>query len=247
MTTNSLIQVRGARRSYGSYEAVRGVDLDVRRGELVALLGTNGAGKTSLVELIEGLAPADGGTVTVFGLDPYAQRRAVVGRIGIMMQEAAFEDSLTVVETARMWAGTLDNPQPVAQVLEAVNLTHRATVRVKSLSGGERRRLDLALAIMGSPEVLFLDEPTTGLDPDSRRDTWELVRTLVASGVSVLLTTHYLQEAEELADRVAIMQEGRITRAGTLEEVRGEHPSLEAAFLALSGSRHAADLTPISA
>ena len=174
MTTNSLIQVRGARRSYGSYEAVRGVDLDVRRGELVALLGTNGAGKTSLVELIEGLAPTTGGTVTVFGLDPYAQRRAVVGRIGIMLQEAGFEDSLTVIETARMWAGTLDHPLPVAQVLEAVNLTHRAKVRVKSLSGGERRRLDLALAIMGNPEVLFLDEPTTGLDPDSRRDTWEL-------------------------------------------------------------------------
>jgi len=246
MTTNPLIQVRGARRSYGSYEAVRGVDLDVRRGELVALLGTNGAGKTSLVELIEGLAPTSAGTVRVFGLDPCAQRRAVAGRIGIMLQEAAFEDSLTVAETARMWAGTLDDPLAVAQVLEAVNLTHRATVRVKSLSGGERRRLDLALAIMGSPEVLFLDEPTTGLDPDSRRDTWDLIRSLVATGVSVLLTTHYLEEAEELADRIAIMQEGRITQAGTLDEVRGEHPTLEAAFLAISGSRHAVDLTPVS-
>ncbi|PZR52115.1 ABC transporter ATP-binding protein [Xylanimonas oleitrophica] len=225
MTSQALISVSGARRRYGSFEAVRGADLVVRRGELVALLGTNGAGKTSLVELIEGLAPADGGEVRVLGKDPYAQRREIVGQLGVMLQEAGFSPDLTVVETARMWAGTLTSPRPVAEALDVVNLAHRADVRVASLSGGERRRLDLALAVMGRPQVLFLDEPTTGLDPESRRATWDLVRGLLAEGTTVLLTTHYLEEAEELADRIAIMHAGRIVTEGTVAEIVAAEPA----------------------
>ncbi|MGF0118202.1 ABC transporter ATP-binding protein [Promicromonospora sp. Marseille-Q5078] len=225
MTSEPIVHVRGARRRYGTFEAVRGVDLDVHRGELVALLGTNGAGKTSFVELVEGLAPASGGTVRVLGHDPYRERREVVGSLGIMLQSAGFSGDLTVAETARTWAGTLTRPRPVDEVLAAVNLAHRADVRVASLSGGEKRRLDLALAIMGDPEVLFLDEPTTGLDPESRRATWRLVQGMLAEGTTVLLTTHYLEEAEELADRIAILQGGRVVRTGSVADIVAAEPA----------------------
>jgi ABC-2 type transport system ATP-binding protein len=225
MTTEPIIDVRGARRRYGSFEAVRGVDLEVRRGELVALLGTNGAGKTSFLELVEGLAPSGGGTVRVLGHDPYRERRRIVGSLGIMLQSAGFSGDLTVAETARTWAGTLTRPRPVADVLAAVGLDHRAAVRVASLSGGEKRRLDLALATMGDPEVLFLDEPTTGLDPESRRATWRLVQGMLAEGTTVLLTTHYLEEAEELADRIAILDAGRIVRTGPVADIVAGEPA----------------------
>ncbi len=224
-STEPMISVRGARRRYGGFEAVRGVDLEVHRGELVALLGTNGAGKTSLVEMIEGLAPADGGEVRVLGHDPYRERRRVIDRVGVMLQEAGFSSDLTVAETVRMWASTMTSPRPQAEALDAVALTHRADVRVASLSGGERRRLDLALAVLGDPEVLFLDEPTTGLDPESRQATWRLVRSLQAAGTTVLLTTHYLDEAEALADRVAIMSGGRVVREGTVSDVVAAEPA----------------------
>ncbi|GAB6940447.1 ABC transporter ATP-binding protein [Isoptericola variabilis] len=225
MTSEPIVHVRGARRRYGTFEAVRGVDLDVHRGELVALLGTNGAGKTSFVELVEGLAPASGGTVRVLGRDPYRERRHVVGSLGIMLQSAGFSGDLTVAETARTWAGTLSRPRPVADVLAAVGLEHRADVRVASLSGGEKRRLDLALATMGDPELLFLDEPTTGLDPESRRATWALVQGMLDAGTTVLLTTHYLEEAEQLADRIAIMQAGRVVRTGSVADVVAAEPA----------------------
>ncbi|WP_166850996.1 ABC transporter ATP-binding protein [Isoptericola sp. BMS4] len=220
-----VVSVREARRRYGAFEAVRGVDLEVGRGELVALLGTNGAGKTSLVELVEGLAPADGGQVRVLGRDPYRERRAVVPHVGVMLQNAGFSADLTVAETARMWAGTLTRPRPAGEVLDAVGLSHRAQVRVVSLSGGERRRLDLALAVLGRPDLLVLDEPTTGLDPESRQATWRLVRGLLDDGVTVLLTTHYLAEAEELADRIAIMDAGRVVRSGTVADVVAAEPA----------------------
>ncbi|WP_127131359.1 ABC transporter ATP-binding protein [Georgenia sp. SYP-B2076] len=226
---DSVITARGLRRSYGTgrdtFEAVRGVDLHVRRGELFALLGTNGAGKTSLLEVVEGIAPAGGGRVEVFGLDPYRERRRVRPRTGIMLQEAGFPSDLTTAETARMWHGTLSGGVTVAESLDLVGLGPRRAVPVKSLSGGERRRLDLALALMGRPEVLFLDEPTTGLDPQSRRDAWTLVRRLLADGTTVVLTTHYLEEAEELADRLAIMHGGRIVRAGTVAEIVAGEPA----------------------
>ncbi|GAA4429919.1 ABC transporter ATP-binding protein [Georgenia halophila] len=224
-----VISVQGLRRTYGTgqhtFEAVRGVDLSIRRGELFALLGTNGAGKTSLLEIVEGIAPATGGTVRVFGKDPYRERFEVRPRTGIMLQEAGFPADLTTAETARMWHGTLGKPRPVEQCLAMVGLSHRSGVRVSSLSGGERRRLDLALAIMGRPEILFLDEPTTGLDPQSRRSAWDLVRTLLGEGTTVVLTTHYLQEAEELADRLAIMNEGQVVRTGTVADVVAAEPA----------------------
>ncbi|MCX4526677.1 MULTISPECIES: ABC transporter ATP-binding protein [unclassified Streptomyces] len=222
----SVIRAEGLRRGYtGGFEAVRGVSFAVERGEIFALLGTNGAGKTSTVELLEGLAPPSGGQVRVFGLDPYKQRAKVRPRTGVMLQEGGFPSDLSVAETVRMWGGVTSGARPAAEVLDLVGLAARASVRVKQLSGGERRRLDLALALLGRPEVLFLDEPTTGMDPEGRRDTWALVRELRAQGTTVLLTTHYLEEAEELADRLAILHEGELVLTGTPAEVTATRPS----------------------
>ncbi|MGY0025098.1 ABC transporter ATP-binding protein [Streptomyces sp. YJ-C3] len=231
MTNNErVIDVTDLRRVYGdgtrgSFEAVRGVSFSVDRGELFALLGTNGAGKTSTVELLEGLAAPAGGQVRVLGHDPYTERDRVRPRIGVMLQEGGFPSELTVAETARMWAGCTSGARPLDEALEMVGLAARGKVRVKQLSGGEKRRLDLALALLGRPEVLFLDEPTTGLDAEGRQATWELVRRLRAEGTTVLLTTHYLEEAEGLADRLAIMHEGRIAAEGRVADVVAAQPS----------------------
>ncbi|KOU76618.1 ABC transporter ATP-binding protein [Streptomyces sp. IGB124] len=224
--TDSVIEARDLRRGYsGGFEAVRGVSFSVARGEVFALLGTNGAGKTSTVELLEGLAAPSGGQVRVFGLDPYARRAEVRPRTGVMLQEGGFPADLSVTETVRMWGGVTTGARPAAEVLQLVGLTARASVRVKQLSGGERRRLDLALALLGRPEVLFLDEPTTGMDPEGRRDTWALVRELREQGTTVLLTTHYLEEAEELADRLAILHDGELVLSGTPAEVTATRPA----------------------
>ncbi|MDT0395563.1 MULTISPECIES: ABC transporter ATP-binding protein [Streptomyces] len=221
-----VIEVTGLRRVYGGgFEAVRGIDFSVRRGEIFALLGTNGAGKTSTVELLEGLAAPAGGQVRVLGHDPYTERAAVRPRTGVMLQEGGFPSELTVAETARMWAGCVSGARPEGEVLALVGLEAKAGVRVKQLSGGQRRRLDLALALLGDPEVLFLDEPTTGLDAEGRHDTWDLVSALRDRGTTVLLTTHYLEEAENLSDRLAIMHEGRIAVTGTPAEVTASEPS----------------------
>ncbi|MFF3890993.1 ABC transporter ATP-binding protein [Streptomyces sp. NPDC001914] len=232
MNTNEhddVIVVTDLRRVYGGggkdFEAVRGVTFSVRRGEIFALLGTNGAGKTSTVELIEGLAAPAGGNVRVLGHDPLAERAAVRPRVGVMLQEGGFPSELTVAETTRMWAACTSGAGPAGQVLDRVGLAHRSDVRVKQLSGGEKRRLDLALALLGDPEVLFLDEPTTGLDVEGRRATWQLVRELRDGGTTVLLTTHYLEEAEALADRLAILHEGRVAAIGTPAEVTASQPS----------------------
>ncbi|MFE0513306.1 ABC transporter ATP-binding protein [Streptomyces sp. NPDC058964] len=221
-----VIEVTDLRRVYGGgFEAVRGLSFSVARGEVFALLGTNGAGKTSTVELLEGLAAPSGGRVRVFGHDPCRERAAVRPRTGVMLQDGGFPSELTVAETARMWAGCTSGARPEGEALALVGLAGKARVRVKQLSGGERRRLDLALALLGEPEVLFLDEPTTGLDVEGRRETWELVRALRDTGTTVLLTTHYLEEAEGLADRLAILHEGRIAAAGTPAEVTAGRPS----------------------
>ncbi|MET9442366.1 ABC transporter ATP-binding protein [Streptomyces sp. NPDC006610] len=229
MNTNEhehVIEVTDLRRVYGGgFEAVRGISFHVGRGEVFALLGTNGAGKTSTVELLEGLAEPAGGRVRVLGHDPCAERAAVRPRTGVMLQEGGFPSELTVAETVRMWAGCTSGARPTDEALELVGLAARAGVRVKQLSGGERRRLDLALALLGDPEVLFLDEPTTGLDAEGRHDTWELIRRLRDGGTTVLLTTHYLEEAEGLADRLAILHEGRIAATGTPAEVTASQPA----------------------
>ncbi|MEU7700901.1 ABC transporter ATP-binding protein [Streptomyces sp. NPDC015492] len=220
------IEAEGLRRGYsGGFEAVRGISFTVRRGEIFALLGTNGAGKTSTVELLEGLAAPSAGTARVLGHDPHRERAAVRPRIGVMLQEGGFPSELTVAETVRMWAGCTTHARPAAEALGATGLSGREGVRVKQLSGGERRRLDLALALLGRPEVLFLDEPTTGLDAEGRRDTWELVRALRDAGTTVLLTTHYLEEAETLADRLAIMHRGRIVLSGTPAQITAARPA----------------------
>jgi ABC-2 type transport system ATP-binding protein len=230
MDSSDIIQVENLRRQYRTagrepFEAVREVSFSVRRGELFALLGTNGAGKTSILEVLEGLAVPSSGIVTVLGRDPARDRYWVRPRTGVVLQEGGLPAGLTVAETARMWAGTLTAPRPVAEVLALVNLAHRARVPVKQLSGGEKRRLDLALAVLGNPEILFLDEPTAGLDPESRARTWDFVRELLDSGTTVFLTTHYLAEAEDLADRVAILHHGQIIRSGTPAEVTAAQPA----------------------
>jgi ABC-2 type transport system ATP-binding protein len=215
------IEVADLRRRYGTFEAVRGISFEVCRGEVLALLGVNGAGKTSALEVLEGLAPASGGSVRVLGRDPQRERAAVRRHLGVLLQPG----DLTVAETVQTWARTLTDPRPVDEALAQVGLTGRAGVRVRSLSGGERRRLDLALALLGRPSVLVLDEPTTGLDPESRRTVWELVRGLVDDGAAVVLTTHHLEEAEELADRIAVMRAGEIVLAGTRGEIAASQPA----------------------
>ncbi|MEE1754165.1 ABC transporter ATP-binding protein [Streptomyces sp. SP18CS02] len=221
-----VIEADEVRRSYaGGFEAVAGISFSVTRGEVFALLGTNGAGKTSTMELLEGLERPTGGAIRVLGHDPHRERAAVRPRVGTMLQEGGFPSELTVTETVRMWAGCTSGARPVGEALDLVGLGARARVRVKQLSGGERRRLDLALAVLGRPEVLFLDEPSTGLDAEGRRDTWRLVRELRDAGTTVVLTTHYLEEAESLADRLAIMHRGRIVTAGTPAEVTASRPA----------------------
>jgi ABC-2 type transport system ATP-binding protein len=223
------IEVRGLRRVYGTgekaFEAVRGIDLAVEAGTIVALLGTNGAGKTSALEVVEGLARPTAGQVRVLGLDPVTDRAKVRRRTGVLLQTSGFPADLTVAETLRMWATTMTSTRPVADVLAELDLGGRADVRVRSLSGGELRRLDLACTLLGDPEVVLLDEPTTGLDPQSRRRVWDLIAALRDRGRSVLLTTHYLEEAEELADRVAIMHAGRIVREGTPAQLGADQAS----------------------
>lgn len=227
----SAVEVRGLRVAYGDFEAVRGIDLDVRTGEVFALLGTNGAGKTTTLEVIEGFGARTGGTVSVLGLDPATDRPALTRRMGVQLQEGGFVDELTVDETLALWQRLSDRPDRVDRLLDRFDLTSRRGTPAAKLSGGEKRRLDLALAVWGSPELVVLDEPTTGLDPESRRRTWDAIQELQEAGRTVLLTTHYLEEAEALADRVAIMHEGRVAVSGTLAEILATRPSGFSAML----------------
>lgn len=219
-----VIEVAGLRCRYGSFEAVRGVDFEVSEGELFALLGTNGAGKTTTMETLEGLRAPFAGTVRVLGQDPFRDRAELRPRTGIMLQDSGFPADLTAREMVALW-GVTSGRRATEDVLERLDLAHRRDVRIKQLSGGERRRLDLALAVLGRPELLFLDEPTTGLDPESRQRTWEVVRGLLAEGTTVVLTTHYLEEAESLAHRLAIMHEGVVAVSGTLVDVLAAQPA----------------------
>jgi ABC-2 type transport system ATP-binding protein len=219
------IEVIGLERRYGDFHAVRGISFEVYSGEVFALLGVNGAGKTSALEVLEGLAPASGGSVRILGHDPRGDRAAVRRHLGVLLQHSGLSADLTVRETVQTWAGTLSDPRPVVEAIEQVDLVGRADVRVRSLSGGERRRLDLALALLGRPRVVVLDEPTTGLDPESRRVVWGIVRNLVGGGAAVVLTTHHLEEAEELADRIAIMRAGLVVASGTPQEITAEQPA----------------------
>jgi len=217
----TAIAVRGLRKAYGSNEALRGIDFVIGEGEVFGLLGPNGAGKTTTVEILEGYRTRDGGEVSVLGEDPQRASRAWRERIGVVLQQSRMWPNLTVRETHRLFAGYYSAPRDVDETIALVGLEGKARARVKTLSGGQKRRLDLGLALVGDPELIFLDEPTTGFDPAARRAAWELVRSLRSLGKTVLLTTHYLDEAEQLADRVAVLREGEIVRLGTPRDLTG--------------------------
>src|SRR3984957_1736866 len=215
MTPTAAIEVRELRKSYGELEAVRGIDFTVARGEIYGLLGPNGAGKTSTVEILEGYRERTSGTVTVLGEDPHHRPRSLRRRVGIVLQSSGIYNQVRVREVVAHFAGFYPHPREVDEVIELVGLTDKRDTRARRLSGGQRRRLDLALALIGDPELIFLDEPTTGFDPAARRTAWETIRSLRELGKTVLLTTHYLDEAQELADRVAIIKGGQILAEGS--------------------------------
>lgn len=217
-----VIRVRGLRKSYGDVAAVRGIDLDVAQGEVFALLGPNGAGKTTTLEILEGYRSRTGGEVSVLGSDPSRRDPALLARTGICLQETGIERYLTVAEVLGLYAGYYPRPRPVTELIETVGLTDAAGTLVRRLSGGQRRRLDLALALAGDPELLFLDEPTTGFDPEARRGAWDLVRSFRGAGRTVILTTHQMDEAEALADRIGVMVDGRIVALGSAADIVGE-------------------------
>ena len=208
------VRVSGVRKAYGSLQALDGVDLTVRRGELLAILGPNGAGKTTLVEILEGHRRADSGEVSVLGHDPGKRERAYRSRIGIVLQEEGLDPNITVREAVALYGAAYPNPRPAAELLDLVGLGDRGDARASTLSGGQRRRLDLALGLAGDPELIFLDEPTTGFDPGARRHSWELIARLRSLGKTVLLTTHYMEEANALADRVVVLSGGRVIAEG---------------------------------
>jgi ABC-2 type transport system ATP-binding protein len=208
------VRVRGLRRSFGSTVAVDGIDFEVAAGEVFALLGPNGAGKTTTVEMLEGYIAPDDGSISVLGQDPLMGGAAFRDRIGIVTQHSAIERELTVREALAHISSWYTKPQAVGEMIERAGLVEKADARIKTLSGGQRRRLDLAAALVGTPELVFLDEPTTGFDPAARRDAWEIVRGLTSDGTTVILTTHYLDEAQALADRVAVIRSGVIVAEG---------------------------------
>ena len=210
----AAIEVRGLRKAYGEHEAVRGVDFTVARGEVFGLLGPNGAGKTTTVEVLEGYRDRDAGDVRVLGLDPAERSAELRERVGIVLQSCGMYRHLTVRESVQHWAGLYPAPRDVEETIAVVGLEDAADQRTRTLSGGQGRRLDFALALIGDPELIFLDEPTTGFDPAARRTAWDTVRSLRDLGKTVLLTTHYLDEAQALADRVAIVKDGRILAEG---------------------------------
>jgi ABC-2 type transport system ATP-binding protein len=224
VSDDAAIEVRALRKRYGEFEALRGIDITVARGEVFGLLGPNGAGKTTTVEILEGYRERSGGEVSVLGHDPARRELALRRRIGIVLQSGGIYSHLTPREALRHWAGFYEHPRSVDEVLELVGLLEQANARTRKLSGGQLRRLDFALALIGDPELIFLDEPTTGFDPEARRSAWETIRSLKALGKTILLTTHYLDEAQALADRVAIVKDGRALAIGPPRELEAHLP-----------------------
>ena len=221
------IRVSGLVKRYGSYEALRGIDFEIGAGEVFGLLGPNGAGKTTTIEILEGYRERDAGEVEVLGQDPHRADRTWHERLGVVLQSSSLYPNLTVRESLRIFGGYYTSARDPGEVIELVGLTEKADNRVRTLSGGQKRRLDLGLALIGNPELVFLDEPTTGFDPGARRAAWETIRGLRSLGTTILLTTHYLDEAEQLSDRVAVLREGRIVREGTPAELTGGNSETE--------------------
>jgi ABC-2 type transport system ATP-binding protein len=227
----SAIEVRGLRKRYGSREVLHGIDFDVAAGEVFALLGPNGAGKTTTVEILEAYRRRDGGEVLVLGEDPQRVGARFRARIGIVLQSSAVYENLTVRETLGLFAGYFPRPRDLDEVIELVELIEKRDARVRTLSGGQRRRLDLALALVGDPELVFLDEPTTGFDPAARRRAWDTIRGLRDLGKTVFLTTHYMEEAAQLADRIAFLRDGRIASIGSPRELLAATSTVEIRYL----------------
>ena len=229
MTVPAIV-VRDLRKAYRGTEALRGVSFEIAEGEVFGLLGPNGAGKTTTVEILEGYRSRDGGEVSVLGHDPARAERPFRERIGVVLQQSQMFQNLTVRELHAMFAGYYERPRDAEEVIALVGLANKAADRVKTLSGGQKRRLDLGIALVGDPDLVFLDEPTTGFDPAARRAAWAMVRSLRSLGKTILLTTHYLDEAEQLADRVAVLREGEIIREGTPAELTGGSTETEIRF-----------------
>src|SRR5256714_5831580 len=225
--SQSAIAVKDLRKSYGALEAVRGISFEVERGEVFGLLGPNGAGKTTTVEILEGYRRRDGGSVEVLGVDPAGAGGKWREHIGVVLQSSAMYETLTVAESLELFAGYYSQPRPVDEVVEVVGLREKRDERVRRLSGGQRRRLDLGLALVGDPELIFLDEPPTGFDPRARPRAWETIRSLRELGKTILPTTHYLDEAERLADRLAVLRQGEIVAVGPPAELIGTTPATE--------------------
>jgi ABC-2 type transport system ATP-binding protein len=229
--------VTGLRKTYGDHVALRGIDFTIAAGEVFGLLGPNGAGKTTTVEILEGYRSRDAGTVEVLGADPERAGRAWRERVGVVLQSSSLYPNLTVRESLDVFGGYYSSPRDVPEVIEIVGLEEKRDARVRTLSGGQQRRLDLGLALIGDPELIFLDEPTTGFDPGARRNAWDTVRSLRALGKTILLTTHYLDEAEQLADRVAVLRDGVIVREGAPSELTGGAVETEIRYR-LAGEEH---------
>jgi ABC-2 type transport system ATP-binding protein len=216
----TAIEVRDLKKSYGDLEALRGINFTMNRGEIFALLGPNGAGKTTIMEILEGYIQRTSGHVSVLGYDPDSSPEDLRSRVGIVLQETGVDLYLKVGEIIKQFSGFYQNPKPINEILDVTGLRGQSDIRIRRLSGGQRRRLDVALGIVGDPELLFLDEPTTGLDPYARRNTWNMIASLRELGKTILLTTHYMDEAEVLADKIALLNAGIIEAEGTLEELR---------------------------
>jgi len=242
------VAVRNLAKTYGAKQAVDDVSFEVERGEVFALLGPNGAGKTTTIEILEGFRSRSGGEVSILGVDPARRstQRWLRSHIGVVLQELAVEPFYTVRQVLARNAGYYPRPRPVDEVISLVGLEEKANARVKTLSGGQQRRLDVGLGVVGNPEILFLDEPTTGLDPSGRRDTWNLIRALAADGTTVILTTHYMDEVEALADRVAVLSRARVVAAGTPTAIGGRDTSAVTIRFVLPPGTQPSDL-PVAA
>jgi ABC-2 type transport system ATP-binding protein len=221
MTTEPAISIKRLHKAYGDFEAVKGIDLEVASGEVFAILGPNGAGKTTTVEILEGYRQRSSGEVTVLGADPNNPTREWRERIGIVLQDCELQPLLTVRESLEMYAGYYRHPRDIAETIELTGLGSKADDRAGKLSGGQKRRLDVALALIGDPDLIFLDEPTTGFDPEARREAWNAISSMRALGKTIVLTTHYMEEAQNLADQVAVFARGEIVAEGTPNEIGG--------------------------